>query len=86
MPRFSNVAFVSVLLLLATGTWATINHMPAINALWQTGYGVAILVKIGLLTAALGSAPATCCAPNRGWSPPATAPSSARPPPGCCAA
>jgi copper transport protein len=53
VPRFSNVAFVSVLVLLATGTGATIIHMPAVNALWDTGYGVAILVKIGLLGAAL---------------------------------
>ena len=35
------------------GTGATIFHMPAINALWETGYGVAILVKIGILTAAV---------------------------------
>jgi copper transport protein len=53
VPRFSNVALVSVLVLLATGTGATIVHMPAVNALWKTGYGVAILVKIGLLALAL---------------------------------
>ena len=53
VPRFSNVAFVSVLVLLGTGTGATIIHMPAVNALWDTGYGVAILVKIGLLATAL---------------------------------
>jgi copper transport protein len=53
VPRFSNVAFVSVLVLLGTGTGATIIHMPAVNALWDTGYGVAILVKIGLLASAL---------------------------------
>jgi copper transport protein len=53
VPRFSNVAFVSVFLLLGTGTWATINHMPALDALWLTGYGVAILVKIGLLISAM---------------------------------
>ena len=53
VPRFSNVAFVSVLLLLGTGTWATINHMPVLSALWLTGYGVTILVKIGLLIAAM---------------------------------
>jgi copper transport protein len=53
VPRFSNVAFASVLVLLATGTGATIIHMPAVNALWDTGYGVAILVKIGLLGGAL---------------------------------
>ncbi len=53
VPRFSNVAFASVIVLLAAGTGATIIHMPAVNALWQTGYGVAILVKIGLLTVTL---------------------------------
>jgi copper transport protein len=53
VPRFSAVAFVSVLAILATGTGATIIHMPAVNALWDTGYGRAILVKIGLLLLAL---------------------------------
>ena len=56
VPRFSNVAFCSVLVLLASGTGATIIHMPAVNALWETGYGVAILVKVGLLCAALALA------------------------------
>jgi copper transport protein len=49
VPRFSNVALVSVLVLLGAGIGATVLHMPALNALWETGYGVAILVKIGLL-------------------------------------
>jgi copper transport protein len=53
VPRFSNVAFLSVLVLLGAGAGATIIHMPAINALWKTGYGVAILVKIGLLGIAI---------------------------------
>jgi copper transport protein len=53
VPRFSNVAFVSVFLLLGTGTWATINHMPALDALWLSGYGVTILVKIALLITAM---------------------------------
>ncbi|PZS11102.1 MAG: hypothetical protein DLM64_07335 [Solirubrobacterales bacterium] len=52
VPRFSNVALVAVALLLGTGTWATINHIPTLSALWLTGYGVAILVKIGILIAA----------------------------------
>ncbi len=56
VPRFSAVAFVSVLVLLATGTAATIIHLPAVNALWDTGYGRAILVKIVLLVLALGLA------------------------------
>jgi copper transport protein len=52
VPRFSNVALVSVLLLIATGTGATVLHLPVVQALWQTSYGKAILVKIGLLTVA----------------------------------
>ncbi len=53
VPRFSNVAFVSVLTLLASGVGATILHIPVWNALWTTSYGVAILVKVGLLAAAM---------------------------------
>jgi copper transport protein len=56
VPRFSSVAFVSVIVLLASGTGATIIHMPAVNALWGTGYGRAILLKILLLVLALGLA------------------------------
>jgi copper transport protein len=53
VPRFSNVAFVSVFVLLATGTGATILHMPIVAALWRTSYGKTILVKIGILVAAM---------------------------------
>src|SRR5262249_6982121 len=53
VPRFSNVAFVSVLLLIASGTWASILHLPTISSLWQTSYGQALLVKIGLLLVAM---------------------------------
>jgi copper transport protein len=53
VPRFSSVALVSVLVLLATGVGATIIHIPILAALWQTSYGIAILVKIGLLAAAM---------------------------------
>jgi len=52
VPRFSNVAFVSVLVLLGTGIWASVLHLPVWGALWQTSYGKVILVKIGLLAAA----------------------------------
>jgi copper transport protein len=53
VPRFSNVAFVSVFVLLGSGTWATVLHMPILSAMWTTSYGQAILVKIGLLLAAM---------------------------------
>ena len=53
VPRFSNVALVSVVVLAATGVGESIEHMPAVNALWETGYGEAILVKTGLLGGAM---------------------------------
>lgn len=56
VPRFSNVAFVSVNLLIASGVGATVIHMPTIASLWQTSYGKAILVKVGLLMCAMGLA------------------------------
>ena len=53
VPRFSNVAFVSVLLLLGTGIGATVLHLPVLAALWQTSYGKVILIKIGILAATM---------------------------------
>jgi copper transport protein len=49
VSRFSNVAFVSVLTLVGSGIGAAFLHMPTLGALWQTSYGKALLVKIGLL-------------------------------------
>ena len=56
VPRFSNVALVSVLVLLGTGIGATVIHLPVLAALWQTSYGQAILIKAAILTAALALA------------------------------
>ena len=53
VPRFSNVAFCAVLLLIASGTGETIDHLPVLDALWLTSYGKAILIKIGILLVAL---------------------------------
>ncbi len=36
VPRFSNVAFVSVLVLLGSGIWAAVLHLPILSALWTT--------------------------------------------------
>jgi len=57
VPRFSRVAFVSVLLLIASGTGASIIHLPSVSSLWNTSYGQALLVKIALLGAAMLLAP-----------------------------
>jgi copper transport protein len=56
VPRFSNVAFVSVVVLLGTGVGASVVHLPTLASLWQTSYGQAILVKAGLLLAAMALA------------------------------
>jgi copper transport protein len=53
VPRFSNVAFVTVVLLLGTGIGETVVHLPVLAALWQTSYGKVILIKIALLAATL---------------------------------
>jgi copper transport protein len=53
VPRFSNLAFVSVLVLIGAGTGSAVEQLPTFAAFWQTSYGKALLVKIGLLAAAL---------------------------------
>ena len=53
VPRFSNVALASVAVLAVSGVGEAVDHMPAVNALWETGYGQAILVKAGLLGGAM---------------------------------
>ena len=53
VPRFSNVALVSVAVLLGSGIWASVLHLPLLSALWTTSYGKAIIVKAGLLAAAM---------------------------------
>jgi copper transport protein len=53
VPRFSNTAFLSVLALIGSGIGAAIIHLPTFSSLWQTSYGETLLVKIGLLSAAL---------------------------------
>jgi copper transport protein len=56
VPRFSNVAFVSVMALIASGVGAALFHMPTVASLWQTSYGEALLVKVGLLVVAMAVA------------------------------
>ena len=53
VPRFSNVAFVSVMTLLATGIWASVLHLPTLASLWQTSYGKTIILKSLILLAAM---------------------------------
>jgi copper transport protein len=53
VPRFSNVAFVSVLALIASGIAASILHLPTLASLWDTSYGQTILVKVAILVTAM---------------------------------
>jgi copper transport protein len=53
VPRFSNVAFVSVLVLIGAGIGQSLLELPTFASLWQTSYGQALIVKIALLFAAL---------------------------------
>ena len=53
VPRFSAVAFVSVLVLIGTGIGQSLLELPTLATLWQTSYGKALVVKIVLLFAAL---------------------------------
>ncbi len=53
VPRFSTTALVSVLVLIGAGIGSAVEELPTLASLWQTSYGKALLVKIGLLGAAL---------------------------------
>ena len=53
VPRFSNVAFISVGALLASGISASILQLPTLASLWQTSYGKTIVVKAVLLAGAM---------------------------------
>jgi copper transport protein len=56
VPRFSTVAFWSVLALIGTGIGQSLLEIPTLDSLWRTSYGKALLVKIILLAAALALA------------------------------
>ena len=56
VPRFSRAAIVSVALLLFTGIVASIVHLPTLESLWQTNYGLALIAKSILLVCALALA------------------------------
>ena len=53
VPRFSNVALTSVIVLFGSGVAASILHLPTLATLWQTSYGQAIIVKASLLGCAI---------------------------------
>ncbi len=78
VPRFSNVAFVSVLVLLGTGVGSAVLHLPVLNALWLTSYGEVILIKAGILLAAMLLASVNLLRTKPGLSRPEVSEASAR--------
>lgn len=56
VPRFSTLALVSVEVLILTGLYQTWAHVDRPAALTATGYGQALLVKLGLVVVVLGVA------------------------------
>ena len=53
VPRFSKVAFVSVLALIGAGIGQSLLELPTFASLWQTSYGQALIAKISLLASAM---------------------------------
>jgi copper transport protein len=53
VPRFSNVALTSVIVLFGSGVAASVLRLPTLASLWQTSYGQSIIVKAGILLAAI---------------------------------
>jgi copper transport protein len=56
LPRFSNVAFVSVCVLAASGTYAAWRGVGTIHAIFSTTYGLLVLTKILLFVGLLAIA------------------------------
>jgi copper transport protein len=54
--RFSRLALTSVLLLLLTGIGNAVLRLGAVSELWESTYGRVLLVKLGLVAAALARA------------------------------
>jgi copper transport protein len=51
--RFSRLATVCVAVLLAAGTYLSIERLPALPDLWRTSYGHVLLIKLALVCVAL---------------------------------
>jgi copper transport protein len=49
VPRFSTLATLSVVVLLITGIYASLLHVPSFSALIGTPYGRALIMKLGMV-------------------------------------
>jgi len=66
VPRFSRLAFVSVIVLIASGIGSALQHFPTLGSLWDTSYGKALVLKLVFLagTIAIASVNFTRTAPR----------------------
>ncbi len=56
LHRFAGLAFASVAILVVTGTLNSLRHVTAVGQLWQTRYGLELVLKLALVAAALAAA------------------------------
>jgi copper transport protein len=66
VPRFSRLAFVSVIVLVGSGIGSALQHFPTLGSLWDTSYGKALVLKLIFLagTIAIASVNFTRTAPR----------------------
>jgi copper transport protein len=56
LQQFSTLAMVSVVTLIVTGTLNSLRHLTAVEQLWQTRYGLTLVIKLTLVAATLAAA------------------------------
>jgi copper transport protein len=65
VPRFSRIAFVTVIVLVASGIGSALQHFPTIDSLWNTSYGQSLVLKLVFLAGTI-----VIAAVNFGWTAP----------------
>jgi copper transport protein len=56
LHRFSTLAMASVLTLVVSGTLNSLRHLTTVEQLWETRYGLTLVIKLGLVACALAAA------------------------------
>ena len=56
LQKFSALALASVLTLVVTGTLNSLRHLTTVEQLWQTRYGLTLVIKLTLVAATLAAA------------------------------
>jgi copper transport protein len=65
VPRFSQIAFVSVMAIVASGIGSALQHFPTLDSLWTTSYGKSLVLKLIFLGGTI-----LIAAVNFGWTAP----------------